>query len=344
MSLPFLNGARKKYDLFVCCSPGSAKIYELALPKERIIVLQRPKAGAPRADWGVYLKALRDLRRLRADIGVTVWADVRVHLQMLLLGIPQRVGFSMNKVNYYAHELPVREKKLKMGESIQRVLHGLGLHPLTTTLQRGDYRQHHVDDWRQVAGALEIPWEVDAPWVDTSRMEIPQRAQAFFAKNAGRKIWFLHPGAGKEIRRWPHFDFIARELFQKRNTPLMILDDPTSPRIDVDYENCLHWPMGPLTDFFALASQCDFMLCNDTAATHVGTALRKHVITIFGPGSSDWFAPYTPHRTVIESNACPFRPCLDNCVQPTLVCLNDITQGRVATEIERLFESEDPRA
>jgi ADP-heptose:LPS heptosyltransferase len=338
MSLPFLNGARKKYDVYVCCSPGAARIYELVTPPDRLIVLEMPARRGPKFSlgaWVAYLKKLAQLRALRAQVGVTVWADVRVHLLMLFLGIPQRIGFPMNEVNYYAHELPVRKKKLETGEAIQRALRLLQIRALTTVLQRGSYRQHHVEDWQQIAQPLQIPWEIDPLWLDPG--PAPAAAADFLVRQAGRKIWFLHPGAGKEIRRWPHFELMVRQLFAPRNVPLIILDDPGSPRIDIEYENCLHWPMGTLADFFALAARCDYLLCNDTAAAHVGTALRKHVVTIFGPGSSDWFAPYTRERTVIESHACPYRPCLDNCVQPTLVCLNDVTPERVAGQLEKLL-------
>ena len=337
MSLPFLNGARKKYDVYVCCSPGAARIYELVVPADRLIVLEMP-GGSKKSSlgaWFAYFKKLGQIRRLRAEIGTTVWADVRVHLLMILLGIPRRVGFPMNKTNYYAHEIPVRKKKLHTGESIQRVLQALRIKALTTVLHRPSYRQHHVEDFQQLAQALEIPWDVDPLWLDPGPK--PAAAAAFLARVAGRKIWFLHPGAGKEIRRWPHFELMVKTLFAPRNLPLIILDDPGSPHINVEYENCLHWPIGSLADFFAIANCADFVLCNDTGAAHVGTALRKHVVTVFGPGSSDWFAPYTRERTVIESFACPYRPCLDNCVQPTLVCLNDVTPEKVAGQLEKLL-------
>jgi ADP-heptose:LPS heptosyltransferase len=340
MSLPFLNGARKKYDVFVCCSPRASKIYERVLPSDRIVIMEMPARRGKDfsvAAWIRYLKTLAAVRRLRGSIGVAVWADVRVHLLMLLLGIPQRVGFDMNRINYYANEVPERQKNLKIGESIQRAVRAVGLKPLTAALQRRDYQQHHVEDWRQLAEALGIPWDVEEPWLDAAGLKVPEAVGAFLAKNAGRKIWFLHPGASKETRRWPHFEFIVRDLFLKRNIPLLILDDPEVPPIEVKYENCLYCSRGSVADFVALIAHCDFVLCNDSAASHIGAALKKHVVSIFGSGSSNWFAPYTNERTVIESNACPYRPCLDICVQPTIVCLNDITPGRVAGQIEALL-------
>ncbi len=159
MSLPFLRAARTQYDVYVCCSPAAAKAYELVLPAERIFRAELSASGRNSAA----LKAVRDLQ---ADIGVTVWADVRVHLLMRRLGIPERVGFPMNERNYYGHHVAWRARNLRIGKLIQAAARAVGIRPLTTALARRDYLQHHVTTWAQLGESLGVAPEVETPWLE----------------------------------------------------------------------------------------------------------------------------------------------------------------------------------
>src|SRR5258708_5274074 len=87
MSLPFLSGVQKKYEVFVCCSNAAATIYELVLPPERVIRLKIPSLQVRRGtlkQWKCFWKICRKLKRLEPYAAVCVWADVRIHLLMLL--------------------------------------------------------------------------------------------------------------------------------------------------------------------------------------------------------------------------------------------------------------------
>ncbi len=325
MSLPFLRAAREKFDVYVCCSPAAAKAYELVLPAERIF-----RTGlSPREQDRSALKAVR---ALRAEIGVTVWADVRVHLLMRRLGIKDRIGFPMNQRNYYGHHVAWRARNLRIGRFIQAAAKTVGLPPLTTSLERRDYLQHHVLDWAQLGESLGLTLDFETPWLAAREELLPENARAFFARHAGRKIWLLHPGAAREWRRWPHFQQLVDTVLSPAQVPLVIVQDPAAPTVRPAQENCLLWPMSSLAEFVALAARCDVMLGNDSAAAHVGAALRKHVVAIFTSGSSHWFAPFS-ERTLVESTCCPYRPCLDRCLQPSYLCRDEITVQRVAVPV-----------
>ena len=341
MSFPFVRAAQTSYDVFVCCSPQAAKAYELILPADRIFRTDLPSWNPARRTGlaaEAHRKVCASLRALEASVGATVWADVRVHLFMKSLGLPQRIGFPMNRKNYYGHHLAWRERNLRIGQAIQTLANFGGRKLLTTSGDRRDYQQHHVTDWVQLAEFLGLSCDLDTPWLDptSSRAILPEKAESFFAGNAGRKIWLLHPGASCEWRRWPHFQKLLQTVFAPANVPLVILQDPAAPPVAATHDNCLVWPMSTLPDFVALAARCDYILCNDSAACHIGAALKKHVITIFSSGSSAWFAPYS-QRTLIESTLCPYRPCLDKCQQPRYICLDEITLEKVAQPIQALL-------
>jgi ADP-heptose:LPS heptosyltransferase len=336
MSLPFLRAARTPYDVYVCCSPAAAKAYELVLPAERIFRTEAPWSKPGKNSAGVDRGALAAVRDLRADIGVTVWADVRVHLLMWRLGIQERIGFPMNARNYYAHHLSWRKRHLRIGKTIQAVAKAVGIRPLTTALERRDYLQHHVVTWAQLGESLGLSPDMESPWLDAPAL--PDAARPFFERNAGRKIWLLHPGAGREWRRWPHFQQLVDTVLGPAQVPLVIVQDPAAAAVRPAHDNCLLWPLGPLAEFVAVTARCDVILGNDSAAAHIGAALRKHVVAIFTSGSSEWFAPFTK-RTLIESTCCVYRPCLDRCLQPSYICREEITLGRVAQSVKQILAS-----
>jgi heptosyltransferase-2 len=335
MSLPFLRAAAEVYEVHVCCSAPAAKIYRFVLPPERIHLFELPPAQALAKSRPIAaLRTLNRLRKLRANIAVTVWADVRVHLLMRLLGVPRRIGFPMNPINYYAHHLRWRRRLLHRGEAVQGAAQALGLKPLTTALMRRTYRQHHVADWIQIGEALGLELDFATPWLDPEKFALPPAARPFFERHAGEKIWLLHPGAGKPTRRWPHFSIVLRDFFGRYQIPVVVLDDPTARLSVVADENCLVWPMSTLDDLVGLTAACDIVLGNDSVATHLGAALKKRVVTIFGPGSSDWWAAYATPHTNIESGVCPYRPCYDRCLQPSILCQEDIGPERVLAALE----------
>jgi ADP-heptose:LPS heptosyltransferase len=325
MSLPFLRGAdRAGWEVYMACSSFAAPLYEMVLPPERIVTVSRN------------LTSFRALRAIGAEAAVSVWADVRDHLLLRALGIPRRVGLPMNEQNYYARHLDWRRRGLRNGRAVQTLCGLAGLKLLTDPLQRNDYQQHHMDDWAQLALALGFTADASPPWMDLPEGSLPNEVERFFTRNQGKKIWFLHPGAGKDCRKWPDYARVVKEVFARHDVPLFILQPPDCPEIPTFHENALRWPTGSLEDFLRLVSRCDYVLCNDTSAAHVAAAFGKRVLTVSGPTSKNWFGPYVPEerRRIFESFICPVRPCYDRCVQPSYICLEATTYDMVARGIE----------
>ena len=120
MSLPFIRSAQKTFDVFVTCAEHSAGIFSMALPADRIIAWTPPwiLEGGSLAKWlkaglGEYLPRLR---RVQADVAVSVWADARVHLLMGLTGAKVRVGFPMTRTNFYASHLRGGRNRLRSAQ------------------------------------------------------------------------------------------------------------------------------------------------------------------------------------------------------------------------------------
>lgn len=330
MSLPFLRGAISEYEVYVGCSAKARPLYELVLPAERIFTVSFLGPAEITASF-------RMLKSIRAEVAVSVWADVRDHLLFRALAIPRRIGFPMNEVNYYAHHLRWRRRRLRIGRFFQASARSLGLRLLTDPLRRANYLQHHVEDWKQLSAALNLPFSPRVPWINLTLASLPEQVEKFFREHRNKKIWLLHPGAGNKIREWAHYGRLVDEVFARHSIPLIVIQVPGSLITCNSYPELFFWPGGSLKDFFQLVVRCDFIMGNDTASVHIGAALAKQVITLFGPGSAFWFAPYTPHKTLFESFICPVRPCYDRCIQPSNICLEEVTFDNVSQGILKLF-------
>jgi ADP-heptose:LPS heptosyltransferase len=330
MSLPFIRSAEAKYEVHVTCAPHSAAIINTLLGAERIITWSPPwiTEGGGMAKWRAagLPQYLARLKMVGAQVAACVWADARTHLLMGLTGIPARAGFPMTAQNLYASHLPWRRKQISAGAVLNMAGSILAMRPLLTQkVNRTEYYQHHVDDFRDLARALSIPWDETRPW-------IPLRTTPMEA----RPVWLVHPGARFEGRRWPveAFARIIREVLTPARVKVFFVRAPEiggePPPLPAGVEVVAP---GSLRDFMDLCGAVDVLLCNDTGVSHMGAALGKQVVTVFTDQESRWFAPRGSEAYTVSDNVCPHRPCLDRCVMPSYVCLEAITYDMVREKV-----------
>ena len=330
MSLPFVRSAGELYDVFVTCADHSAPIFNMMLPANRILPWTPPwlTEGGGMAKWkkaGLPL-FLQRLNALRPDVVASVWADARVHLLMALSGSRARVGFPMTENNFYASHLEWRKKHIRSGTVLTAAGSMLTMRRLLTKkVDRSKYYQHHVDDFRDLAAAMEIPWDETQPWV-------PLRTTPMH----NRPVWLVHPGARFAGRRWPleAFARIIREVLAPAGVRILFIRAPelgeALPALPEGVE-----VLAPknLMEFMDLCGTADVLLCNDTGVSHMGAALGKRVVTIFSDQEPRWFAPRGSERYVIFEDVCPHKPCLDHCVMPSYICLEAVTYEKVREKV-----------
>jgi ADP-heptose:LPS heptosyltransferase len=353
-SLPFIRGAMECAEVYLCCQPGPAALYEKIMDPARIIRWSPPwgrEGGKYRLwewDWRSFFSTIRRLREVKADRTVSVWADARDHLLMLLSGAGERFGFPMNERNYYAHERSWRKRQLKIGRVIETILGVVFLRkPLSHPIIRADYLQNHIQDWAQLADAMEVPWKADTPWlpVPERRGDPALAAIAQLSDRTGQAAWLIHPGARMPNRRWAkeHFERLLRDVFEPAGVPHLII---------VPAECEAPAPQGPhgvqikTADLDALLAAIDAVgsvLCNDTGVSHLAAAMGKKVVTLFSSNRPEWFAPFENLSRVVENNVCPFRPCLDRCLMPSYICLEAITVEAVAAQVRSVIARSETR-
>ncbi|MEI6970251.1 MAG: glycosyltransferase family 9 protein [bacterium] len=350
LSIPFVRGATTEYKVFVCCLPGSVEIFSRVLPGEQVLPWPAPwtvesgKYGLSKWRESGLHRLIESLRRLAPDIAVSVWADARVHCLMGLSRARVRMGLPMNRRNHLACNRPWRRRQVLAGRILTLVAGCLLRKPLLThRVNRASADQHLLENWHQLALALNIPWDTSTPWFSGYQ---PGNADGYqqlrqlcrSARSAGRQIWVVHPGARSPLRRWPldRFQSLVDNVFAPADIPLIIIRHPDGPPLIPRNNNQIAVDTPTFGDLVTVTDMADCVLCNDSAAGHVGAALGKKVVSIFGPGSYEWFAPYGSTDLVVSSNACPIRPCVDRCCLPSNICLQSVTVDMVATRITRL--------
>lgn len=331
LSLPFLRGAMEKFEVTVCCLPNSASIYRWILPPENIVEWEVPwdSAKPAREKLAEAARVIRLLRARKFDVVVSVWADTRYHLCEALIGAPQRLGYPMNPQNYYCWERPWRRKMMRIGWVLNILGSAALLRPLLTKpISKPDPRQSHLDCWRQMSKELDVPFRTEFPWFPVGEIEPDSVLDVFLKKERAlnRKIWMVHPGARVASKQWPlaHFQQLADDFFPAQNCSLVVIHPPDAAPLQIHREHQLEYTAPDLNALVAAVARVDGIFCNDSMISHMAAALGKRVVSLFGPSQASWFAPYGSEEFVVSVDVCPHRPCMDHCVMPSPICIEQV--------------------
>lgn len=334
MAIPFLRGARDLYEPVVFCRPSVADFLNLALPELTTRTL--PDSWLART-WSFRGDAGKNVFAAAA----CVWPDVRAHYLMGLTGASSRAGFTVDGRNFYAAEIPWRKRRLLAGRVLSRIFGALRRSPLLThPLRKFDANQHHAQSWRQLAAALGFEVDEHLPWIDPAPFSSPLPRIAF--PNTPRPVFALHAGGRLPTKRWQGFQEVLKSFFAPSGLPVVIIAPPDEPHPAPQGSNQVVLPTPDLQTLLQVASQADAFLTNDSFAAHLAAAFGKPVVTVFGSGQPDWFAPFGNQNRVVRSNACPHHPCIDRCVMPSFVCLESISQSQVQEALEAIIREIGP--
>jgi len=348
MSLPFVRVARQRYSVHVCCHPANVDVFRTHLPADQIIPWLPPWfATTPAGPWEHWRRSgfrdfIRKVRSIRADIALGVWGEARTHVLLRLSGAPVRIGLPMNRRNFYGSQLSWRRLQIWLGRGLVLLATvGLGRKLLTKKINRRSYLQHHLVDWEQMAEAVGLLWDTSPPWFQAvpGRLPVPVAEWLEAGRVRQQRAWLWHLGARWPGRRWPveRIRTVIQKFFLPRKIPLLLLQ---SPEAEIPPELVGIAPAfipADLPELITILNAADFLVCNDTGVGHLGSALGKRVITIFGAGMPEWIAPFGNADFIVRQPVCPHHPCLDRCVQPSYICRDAVTEEMVERQIARVL-------
>jgi ADP-heptose:LPS heptosyltransferase len=253
-----------------------------------------------------------------------------VEILMEETGAKRRIGFPMTRGNYYAADVPWRRQRRRLGRLLESAWSIR--HPkrplLTDKLHRTSDRQHHLVCWEQLAAALDVSCDYSVPWIKT--------LNAAPTRQTARPLLAVHARARVPSKQWP--DEKWRELLGRQDVAehfelielVPLGTEPLAPA----FARGISTP--DLSALVEALRHADAVLCHDSFPAHLAAALGKPVVTIFGSGEPDWFAPWQNRERVVQRRVCPLHPCIDRCGMDRYLCLESITVSDVMTQIEAL--------
>jgi len=245
-----------------------------------------------------------------------------------LAGIPTRIGYARD------HRSWLLNKKL---------------HPKVS--ETGAFQPHSMVDYYldliAFAGA-QCQDRMPALTVHPEDRESIKNKLTCLAETSGPLIILVPGGAFGPSKCWPpsHYAQLADTLAESHKARIVISVSPSElerkiSQAIVTQTTCPVTDLGqsPLSlgQLKALFEQADLVISNDTGPRHMAIALKRRVITLFGPNDPKWTDTGYAHETQIMAPSdclCCQKP---TCKQPDQHCMKTITVDSVhAAAVESL--------
>jgi heptosyltransferase-2 len=155
----------------------------------------------------------------------------------------------------------------------------------------------------------------------------------------------IAPGSRWPTKRWPlaSFETLARELAAK--SPVVWTGVASEvegvPRVDVPAVNLIG--RTTLTQWYMVLSRAELIVCNDSAASHVGMLSQVPTCAVFGSTIPAFgYAPGQTASAVVETMV-ECRPCSshgrESCPKQHFRCMTDIDPKSVLQTCQRLLQA-----
>ncbi|MGQ9561776.1 MAG: glycosyltransferase family 9 protein [Candidatus Oleimicrobiaceae bacterium] len=258
------------------------------------------------------LCAIMRLRRGRFDVAIDLFGNPRSALLLWLSGARRRLGFDY------------RGRRL-----------------LYTMVVRRDARPKSAIEFH--LQALQ-PLGVPTAGLDTRLATSPDEdawAEAFLREKGlvlSRPLAVVHPGASWPAKRWlpERFSELARRMAAELGMQVLLTQGPGEEKlvtgIAQQAPGAVVCGTLPIRSVMAIIKRCQVLVANDCGILHLGPALGRPTVGIFGPGEPEIWFPYAPeagHRVVHKELACS-RCHRDFCEK--LICME-------AIQVEEVLEA-----
>lgn len=166
--------------------------------------------------------------------------------------------------------------------------------------------------------------------------------------NSDNPVVILVPGgAFGPSKCWPaeRYGQTAKLLKEKYNAHVLVSVAPNEQELKTadaicsiadDAVNLGQYKL-TLSHLKSVFKNSDLVITNDTGPRHIAIALRRKVITLFGPNDPEWTHTGCQDEIQIVGTA-DCQPCAKpNCFQKTHICMESITVEKVMENVEKLI-------
>jgi heptosyltransferase-1 len=183
-------------------------------------------------------------------------------------------------------------------------------------LPRERFDTHAVDWYLSVLRALEVPVHWNFSWLPIRKAVAATIREKW---PIGESRWIaLQPGARWENKRWPlqHFIGVVKQLLEwDGELRFVVLGSANDAPLGQAIREAAPTSVLDLTGATSLPEMVEWirvshlLITNDTGPMHVGAALRKPLIALFGPTEPRRTGPYGQIDHVLQTKA-PCVPCM----------------------------------
>lgn len=304
--LPTIESLKSEFEseggckITLVLEPRSACIVELTTLIDDVIFCDI-KANGIKKYFNI-LKMLFSVWNKKFDLLITSGSSPLVAILAFLTGVKKRYGFKSKTSFLYTNSVPLNKNQYSSNM----------YHSLISPISKKECALPKIN----FTSTFKAPFEGD-----------------FIA---------IHPGVSKmsvqkNMIKCPSVDFWKKLIYEllSKGEKIALLggrdDEEIIEKIAVEHQNFvnLFGKTKSLGDMASVINASKAFICVDSAPMHVGVALNKKIIAIFGPTDENKLIPKGENFKVIHA-PCPLRPCLWEKRQTTcdnLQCLNiDVAQ------------------
>ena len=323
-TIPVLPKLRRRYPrarIDWLITPENAEIVRCHPALSNVVLFARrdfSRAGKRRKAVSGFFNLLRKLREARYDLVIDLHGQMRSAFFALTTGAPVRIGF---------------DRPVKPAQSISDE------HQLSNTPRHG-WRGAREGSWIAYTHRIEIPtldvhaidrylWLAPILGLDDAPPEMEIFLPPDSEKNVERILRENHvlddqspakplavlvPGTMWETKHWTisGFSAVAVELLREGFSVVLVGTMHDKPRCEAIATAApgavdLSGKTTP-ADLAALIRRADLCVTNDSGSMHLAAALRRPMVSIFGPTNPVHIGPYGAPESVVRLDL-PCSPC-----------------------------------
>jgi lipopolysaccharide heptosyltransferase II len=306
-ALRAIRASRPRAEITALVSPGSAQVLVGNPNVDRLL----PLTKAERAGAVGIMRLATWIRAQRFEAAFVFHTSFRSALVAALGGVPWRAGLDCEGRGFLlTHRVPRDRSAYEVDEHL-RVVGLLGVPP------RGRELEIHLEESEREEAAALIGDVSEGPLVG------------------------LHPGASREIRRWPAERFAelgARLSTDPGASPVFAF----GPREKALARTVEAWHAGRRLDaprlvfprsvriLAALFERMDAVVTNNTGPMHIAAAVGTPGVFIHGPTPVERWQPPGERFTPVFARSVACRPCdSPRCARPSLECMEAVSVDEV---------------
>jgi lipopolysaccharide heptosyltransferase II len=296
LTVPFMRNLRRaKPDSRIVwvVAPGSADVVAGIPYVDELLywdpVTRHAESRGTQKTWRDKLAFIRALRRQRFDRVYVLKRSWTSALLGLLSGAPRRIGFATE---------------------------GRGLLLTTSVPYRHD--QHEVQNFLDVLRADGVPVHDDhlEAWLTAGERLSASTFLHQHGVGPADRLIAIHPFATNKPRAWheDNFTALANRLQATHSGRVVVFGGPGDAtdalafRDRIDPAPIMAVGNTTLRQTMALLERCELLVCNDSGIMHLGAALQRPLVALFGPQSPLKFGPWGQRSAVVYKRL-PCSPC-----------------------------------